>query len=289
MEFQLICNKIFYFFMGFISHLVAIVAFLISVVYRFVVHSVLLKFYVNKYRLIEAGITTIMAGETKGPVNVLYVLKCKGAPPNVDAIVDKLNQAVNYETKVISGGESETYYRPFEKLRYVIVPKFGVFCWKIDHNFRAANHVVLDKVQENLDQMIQDRSEKLLDTFYGGDQPQWDVHILSREESMEYAIVWSVHHTYADANIFTQVIRYILADSPFPMKVEPLEWNRKSPSSYRKIKSYVETLLLCTLGSGFCAAVYGQCLGQTHVKEVRAKTFEGLKLSPIIFVDFRTP
>lgn len=260
-------SKIFYFFMGLISHLVIIVAFLISVVYRFVVHLILLQCYHNKYRLVNTGIATIMAGETKGPVNVLYVLKCKGTP-QFDAIVEKLYQIVKYETNVVSGGKSEKFYRPFEKLGHVIVPKFGVFCWKLDHTFRAANHVVLDKIHGNLDTEIQERCERLLDTFHGDHQPQWEMHILVREDSSEYAIVWSVHHTFGDATIFTQLIRYGLADNPFPMKIDPLEWNRKKWNPFRKFANILETLVLCTLGSGCFAAIYGQCLGQTYVKEV---------------------
>ncbi|XP_037049576.1 uncharacterized protein LOC119083872 [Bradysia coprophila] len=207
-----------------------------------------------------------MAGETKGPVNVLYVLKCTGTP-NFEKIVEKLHKAVKYETKVMSGGEIETSYRPFRKLGYVIVEKFGVFCWKVDHNFRAEKHVVMDNVQKNFDVAIQERCEKLLNTFHANHQPQWEMHIMHRNESNEYAVIWSVHHSYGDATIFTQVIRYALADEPFSIKINPLEWNRKNQNFCSKIMNKIETLLLCTIGSGGFAAVYAQCLRQSHLGE----------------------
>lgn len=265
MTLHTIFDKIAFFFMGFISHLISIAAYLISVVFRIFVHFSLDK---NKYRLIEPGIATIMAGETKGPVNVLYVLKCTGTP-DVEKIVEKLNKMVKYETKLVSGGEIEPSYRPFEKLGYVIVEKFGVFCWNVKHNFRAQDHVVMDKAHQNLDIEIQKRCERLLDTFHVNHRPQWEMHIIHRNESKEYAIIWSVHHSYGDATIFTQVIRYALADDPFPIKINPLEWNRKQKSFGSTIRNLVETFLLCTIGSGWFAAVYGQCLGQEHVREVQ--------------------
>ncbi|KAJ6641489.1 Carboxypeptidase N subunit 2 [Pseudolycoriella hygida] len=182
------------------------------------------------------GIATILAGETKGPVNVLYVLKCKGTP-NVRKIVTKLHDIV-------------------------------------DHNFRAENHLVLEKVHRSLDVEIQQRCERLLDTFHDNDQPQWEMHVLYREDSKEYAVVWSVHHSYGDATIFTQVIRYALADEPFPIKINPLEWNRKRRSFCSKIFNHIEALFLCTIGSGWFAGIYGQCLGQAHnaLTEERGKS-----------------
>lgn len=262
-------DKTAYFIMGFISHVMCIAAYLISVVVRILVHCLLDK---NKYRLIESGIATIMAGETKGPVNVLYVLKCQGTP-NVQKIVERLNKIVKYETRLMSGGPIESSHRPFEKLGYVIVEKFGTFCWNIDHNFRAEDHVVMDTVQKNLDSEIQKRCERLLDTFHMSDRPQWEMHVIHLNGSNEYAIIWSVHHSYGDATIFTQVIRYALADDPFPIKIEPLEWNRKPKSFCGTILNMAEAVFLCTIGSGWFAAVYGQCLGQSYVREVQFEQF----------------
>lgn len=263
MDLHGLSNRIFYFFLGFVSHLISIVAYLIIVVFRFIVNFLLNK---TKYRMMESGSETIMAGDTKGS-NVLYVFKCTGTP-NIDKIVDKLYKIVKYKTSLVSGGHTETLYRPFKKLGYVIVKKWGVFCWNVDHHFRAENHLVIDKVNRNLDVEIQERCEMLIDTFYANHQPQWEMHILDRFDSNEYAIVWSVHHSYADGTSFTQAIRYALADDPFQMKINPLEWNRKERNIFSKTVNVIETVLLCTLGSGWFASVYGQCLGQAHVKEV---------------------
>lgn len=253
-----------YFLLGFVYHVTSVVAYLIFVLFRFIVHIRLDK---NKYRLIDAGSETIMAESTNGRVNVVYVLQCTGTP-NIDKIVDKLYQIVKYETTLVSGGHIDHSYRPFEKLGYVIVKQLGVFCWNVDHKFRAENHLVVDKVNRSLDVEIQERCERLLDTVHANHQPQWEMHILERGESEEYAIVWSVHHSYGDGTIFTQLMRHTLADDRFPLKINPLEWNRKEPTLYSKVKNAVEIFLLCTIGSGWIAGCYGQGLRQEHVREV---------------------
>ncbi|XP_037041622.1 uncharacterized protein LOC119078249 [Bradysia coprophila] len=255
-------DKFYYLFLGFVAHLISIGAYLIVVASRFIVNFLLDK---NEYRMMEPGSETIMAEDTKGS-NVLYVLKCTGTP-NVDKIVDKLYRFVNYETTLVSGGRVDTPYRPFEKLGYRIVKKLGTFCWNVNHNFRAEDHLVIDKVNRSLDVEIHERCEVLTDTIYANHKPQWEMHILDRDESKEYAIVWSVHHSYTDGTSFTQAIRYAFADDLFPIKIDALEWNRKEPSFCSKITTVIETLLLCSIGSGWFASVYGQCLGQAHVRE----------------------
>ncbi|KAJ6644137.1 hypothetical protein Bhyg_09103, partial [Pseudolycoriella hygida] len=258
-------NKISCFFLGFIYHLISIVAYLVFVVFRFTVNILLDK---NKYRMMESGFESIMADNHGGtsPSNVIIIFKCTGTP-SIEKIVDKLYQIVKFETTLVSGGCLKTPYQPFKKLGYAIVKKWGVSCWNIVHNFRAENHLVIDKVNRHLDVEIQERCERLLDTFHPNHQPQWEINILERYESKEYAFIWSIHHSYTDGTIFTQMVRHVLADEPFPIKIDPLQWNIKEAGFYSRIANVIKTLFFCTVGSGWFASMYGRGLGQAILAE----------------------
>lgn len=263
-------QSILYITLGFITHLICVTAYLISVIHRCVVLVIIKLLHNRSFRLIKAGTETIFAGETKGSPNVIYVFKCNGTP-HFDKIVEKIYQVTKYETKLISGGETSKPYRPFEKLSYAVQLKYFCWCWKTNHKFRAENHLKMEKVIGDLDLRIQRKCEDLLDKFFVMGEPWWDVTILQTTEGPnEYALIWNVHHVYGDATIFTQLFRYGLADVPFPIKIEPLEWDRKheQPTSIDKLKKYLEPIYLTIFGSFSFAVVYGQCLSQNFIKEV---------------------
>lgn len=265
-------QSILYITLGLITHIVCVTAYLISIIHRCVTYVIIRLFHNNSLRLIKPGTETILAGETKGSPNVIYVFKCNGTP-NFEKILEKIDQLTKYETKLVSGGEASESYRPFEKLRYAVQLKYFCWCWKISHKFRAENHLKFEKVTGNLDVKIQRKCEDLLDKSFGMGEAWWDVTILhtTTDGSNEYAMIWNIHHVYGDATIFTQVFRYGLADHPFPIKIEPLEWDRKTePETFIvKLKKYLEPYVLTMFGSFRFADIYGQCLSQNFVKEVR--------------------
>lgn len=264
-------QSVLYFALGLITHLICVTAYLISVIHRCIVLVIIKLLPNNSLRLINPGTETILAGETNGSPNVIYVFKCNGTP-DYGKIVEKLYQIPKYETKLISGGEAEEPYRPFEKLSYAVQLKYFCWCWKTNYKFRAENHLRLEKVTGDLDLRIQRKCEYLLDKFFVMGEPWWEVTILqdTTEGSKEYALIWSVHHVYGDATIFTQLFRYSLADYPFPIKIEPMEWNRKheEPTLIDKFKKYLEPIFLTTFGSFRYAFFYGQCLSQNFIQEV---------------------
>ncbi len=268
-------QSILYITLGLITHLVCVTAYLISIIHRCVVFVIIKLLHNNSLRLIRPGTETILAGETKGSPNVIYVFKCNGTP-KFEKIVEKIYQITKYETKVISGGETSEPYRPFEKLSYAVQLKYFCWCWKINYKFRAENHLKLEKVTGgDFDLKIQRKCEDLLDKSFVMGEPWWDVTILqtTTNNQKEYALIWNVHHVYGDATIFTQLFRYGLADHPFPIKIEPLEWDRKheQPTLMDKFRKYLEPMLLTIFGSLKFAVIYGQCLNQNFIKEV---TFE---------------
>lgn len=263
-------QKTFYFVLGFLSHLICVIAYLISIVHRCLVFVIVRLFHNNTLRLVKPGTETILAGEKKGSPNVIYVLTCNGTP-NLKGIVDKIHQIPKYETKLVSGGEASEPYRPFEKLSYAVQLKYFCWCWKTDHKFRVEDHVKLEKISANFDLMIQRKCEDLLDKSFVMGEPWWNVTILQNTgESKQYAVIWCVHHIYGDATIFTQLFRYSLADYPFPIKIEPLEWDRKhgQPTLIDKVKEYLEPIYLASFGSFGFGSIYGQCLSQNLIKEV---------------------
>lgn len=263
-------QSVLYFSLGLITHLICVIAYLISIIHRCIVLVIITLLHNNSLRLIKPGTETILASETKGSPNVIYVFKCNGTP-KIEKIVQKLYQITKYETNLISGGVTSEPYRPFEKLSYAVQLKYFCWCWKTNHKFRAENHLKLEKVTGDLDVRIQRKCEEFLDTFFVMGEPWWEVTILQTTEGKkEYALIWNVHHVYGDATIFTQLFRYGLADYPFSMKIEPLEWNRKhqQPTLIDKLKKYLEPIFLSIFRSYNFAVVYGQCLSQNSIQEV---------------------
>lgn len=263
-------KSVLYFSFGFITHLVSVVAYLISIFHRCFVFVIIKLFHNNSLRLINPGTETILAGETNGSPNVIYVFKCNGTP-KFEKVVEKLYQIPKYETTLISGGEALEPYRPFEKLSYAVQLKYFCWCWKTDYKFRAEKHLKLEKVTGVLDLKIQRKCEDLLDKFFVMGEPWWEVTILQTTVGpKEYALIWNVHHVYGDATIFTQLFRYCLADYPFPIKIEPLEWGRKCEelTLIDKFKEYLEPIFLAIFGSCRFAVLYGQCLSQNYIQEV---------------------
>lgn len=259
-----------YFALGLFTHFVCVIAYLISIVHRCFVFVIIRLVHSNKYRLVKPGTETILAGETNGSPNVIYVLKCSGTP-NLKKIVEKLDQIPKYETKLISGGQALKPYRPFEKLRYSVQLKYYCWCWKTDYEFRMENHVKLENVTANFDLKIQRKCENLLDKSFVMGEPWWDVSILQNtEDPKQYAVIWCVHHIYGDATIFTQMFRYCLADYPFPIKIEPLEWDRKheAPTLMDTVQQYLKPVFLASIGSFGLGSIYGQCLSQNLIREV---------------------
>lgn len=263
-------SKLLCYLFGFLSHVICVIAFLISIIHRCFVFVIIKLFHAQSLRLIKPGTETILASETNGSPNVIYVFKCNGTPDYL-TIVNKLYDITKYETKLISGGESLERYRPFEKLSYAVRLKYFCWCWNTNYEFRAENHVKLETVTGDFDVRIQRKCEDALDTIFVMDKPWWQMTILQNTASREYAIIWSVHHVYGDATIFTQLFRYGLADYAFPMKIEPLEWDRKlgEPSLMDKMKRYAEPIVLSSFGSFGFANVYGHCLAQNFIREVR--------------------
>jgi len=193
------------------------------------------------------------------PSNIVIAMKVKTSSDFStlkDRTIKSLQKVIALRTNISSSSDTQEYYNPYDRLRFVIIQKFLLYCFKLHEGFNVERHVLVSKFScacFDLDSALRKQCEYYLSEKLSCDIPQWRAHLIhSEENSGYYGIVLVVHHVYGDGISWLQFLRQIAVNKPVQVFIEPLKDARnnvnktKSQDSLResissKIRSYLMT------------------------------------------------
>ncbi|CAG7833036.1 unnamed protein product [Allacma fusca] len=158
------------------------------------------------------------------------------------AIEDK-NQSCNFNCVYVLQGVCDvakirqkiwaiTEKKDYERMRRIVVHKFGFFCWRRVSNMNIRNHVkILENPNKNAttEKQVFAHIQKL-DVVFPQNKPPWEALIIpnfmyedQEEGKRHYALIFRVHHAIMDGISAGQIIRNEIADGSTTLSVNPCD------------------------------------------------------------------
>jgi hypothetical protein len=215
---------------------------------------------------IQSGASCCWAVESgpfgaSSPSNIVIALKVKTSS-DFSSLLQRttktLQKVISLRTNLSSVSGAQDYYSPYEKLRFIIIEKFMLFCFKLDQDFDVERHIVINKFDSSslgLDIAMRKQCEFYLAERLPKDRPQWRVHLIHPKDadSGHYGLILVVHHVYGDGISWLQFLRQIAVNQPVKVFIEPFHQpknevqnntNAYNSLNLQSLKSSIRSILL---------------------------------------------
>lgn len=124
----------------------------------------------------------------ENPYNFSYIIACC-----------KIDGGINTET-MIKEIKTRTFIHPYyNKLKKILISRFGVYYWKECENFSVNNHIeVLNFELKNDDELYEFMNTHISEIKFPNERPKWKIFIAPNLPNKTSGIIIKIHHGITD-------------------------------------------------------------------------------------------